>query len=173
ANNSGGSSTTTVNITINDQIPTINYSPSDYVFTVNDTISPSISPSISGGAITTWAINATLPNGVFFGPNNGTIYGTASQLWPQHTYLITAANSGGTTSDYLNITVVDELPTAISYPVVNLNLTNNTASPDLPMSPQIQGPGVIISWEISGDLPQGLFFNVNTGEISGIATELW
>ncbi|MEC8353763.1 MAG: ELWxxDGT repeat protein, partial [Candidatus Thermoplasmatota archaeon] len=173
ANNSGGSSTTTVNITINDQIPTITYSPSDYIFTVNDTISPSISPSISGGAITTWAINATLPNGVFFGPNNGTIYGMAGQLWPQHTYLITAANSGGTSSDYLNITIIDELPTSISYPVVNLNLTNNTASPDLPMSPQIQGPGVIISWEISGDLPQGLFFNVNTGEISGIATELW
>ena len=173
ANNSGGSSTTTVNITINDQIPTITYSPSDYIFTVNDTISPSISPSISGGAITTWAINATLPNGVFFGPNNGTIYGMAGQLWPQHTYLITAANSGGKSSDYLNITIIDELPTSISYPVVNLNLTNNTASPDLPMSPQIQGPGVIISWEISGDLPQGLFFNVNTGEISGIATELW
>ena len=173
ANNSGGSSSTTVNITINDQIPSISYSPDNFVFTVNDTISPSISPTVTGGAITMWTINATLPAGVFFGTSNGTIYGTTSQLWPQHTYLITASNSGGTSSDYLNITVIDELPTAISYPVVNLNLTNNTASPDLPMSPQIQGPGTIVTWEISAALPSGLFFNVNTGEISGIATELW
>ena len=173
ANNSGGSSTTTVNITINDQAPAISYSPDYYVFTINDTISPSISPTVTGGAITTWTINATLPTGVFFGPNNGTIYGVAGQLWPQHTYLITASNSGGTSSDYLNITIIDELPTSISYPVVNLNLTNNTASPDLPMTPQIQGPGTIVTWEISAALPSGLFFNVNTGEISGIATELW
>ena len=173
ANNSGGSSSTTVNITINDQIPSISYSPDYYVFTINDTISPSISPTVTGGAITTWTINATLPAGVFFGTSNGTIYGTTTQLWPQHTYFITASNSGGTSTDYLNITVIDELPTAISYPVVNLNLTNNTASPDLPMTPQIQGPGTIVTWEISAVLPSGLFFNVNTGEISGIATELW
>ena len=173
ANNSGGSSSTTVNITINDQIPSISYSPDNFVFTVNDTISPSISPSVTGGAITIWSINATLPSGVFFGTNNGTIYGVAGQLWPQHTYLITATNSGGTSTDYLNITIIDELPTSITYPVSNLNLTNNTASPDLPMSPQIQGPGTIVTWEISAALPSGLFFNVNTGEISGIATELW
>ena len=41
------------------------------------------------------------------------------------------------------------------------------------MTPQIQGPGTIVTWEISAALPSGLFFNVNTGEISGIATELW
>ena len=113
ANNSGGSSSTTVNITINDQIPAISYSPDYYVFTINDTISPSISPTVTGGAITTWTINATLPSGVFFGTNNGTIYGVAGQLWPQHTYLITASNSGGTSTDYLNITIIDELPTSI------------------------------------------------------------
>ena len=113
-----------------------------------------------------------LPNGVFFGPNNGT-----SMEW-QDNYgrnirILSLRLTPACKLDYLNITIIDELPTSISYPVVNLNLTNNTASPDLPMSPQIQGPGVIISWEISGDLPQGLFFNVNTGDISGIATELW
>ena len=75
ANNSGGSSTTTVKITINDQAPSILYSPDYYVFTINDTISPSISPTVTGGAITTWTINATLPAGVFFGTSNGTIYG--------------------------------------------------------------------------------------------------
>ena len=30
----------------------------------------------TGGAVTSWAINASLPSGVSFGTNNGTIYGT-------------------------------------------------------------------------------------------------
>jgi hypothetical protein len=108
-----------------------------------------------------------------FGSNNGTFYGTPTELWPTTAYKVWANNSGGSVAAYLNITVVDELPTSITYPVINLNLTNNTASPDLPMSPQITGPGTIISWEISGELPEGLTFDNNTGEISGIPTELW
>ena len=173
ANNSGGSSSTTVNITINDQIPSISYSPDDFIFTINDIISPSISPVVSGGTIVIWAINATLPAGVFFGTNNGTIYGTTTQLWPQYTYVITATNSGGTSSAYLNITVIDELPISVTYPQDNLTLTNNTISSDLPMNPQIVGSGTLVSWEINGTLPQGLTLNSNSGQISGVPTELW
>ncbi|MDG1548520.1 MAG: putative Ig domain-containing protein, partial [Candidatus Poseidoniaceae archaeon] len=173
ANNSGGSSFTTVNITINDQIPSISYAPDDFIFTVNDTISPSIDPINNGGAVITWTINATLPAGVFFGANNGTIYGTTTQLWPQHTYLITATNTGGSSSDYLNITVIDELPNSVTYPQDNLILTNNTISSDLPINPQMVGPGTIVTWEANASLPQGLTLNSNTGQISGIPTELW
>ena len=68
----------------------------------------------TGGAVVSWAINASLPSGVSFGTNNGTIYGTPTELWPQTSYMVWANNSGGSTVAYLNITVVDELPT-ISY----------------------------------------------------------
>jgi ELWxxDGT repeat protein len=37
----------------------------------------------TGGAVTSWEINASLPSGVSFGTNNGTIYGTPTQLWTQ------------------------------------------------------------------------------------------
>ena len=120
--------------------------------------------------ILTEEINATLPQGISFGSNNGTFYGTPTELWPTTAYKVWANNTGGSVEAYLNITVVDEVPTGIIYPVINLNLTNNTASPDLPMIPQITGPGSLLSWEISGGLPQGLTFDSNTGAISGIPT---
>ena len=48
----------------------------------------------TGGNVTTWAINASLPSGVSFGTNNGTIYGTPTELWTQTSYMVWANNSG-------------------------------------------------------------------------------
>ena len=126
----------------------------------------------SGGNVTTWAINASLPSGVSFGTNNGTIYGTPTELWTQTSYMVWANNSGGSTVAYLNITVVDELPT-IAYSPVTLNLTNNTASSDLPLSPTVTGSGTITSWAINATLPTGLTFETSNGTIWGTPTELW
>ena len=77
----------------------------------------------TGGAVTTWAINARLPSGVSsFGTNNGTIYGTPTELWNQMSYMVWANNSGGSSVAYLNITVVDDVPT-LSYSPSTLVLT--------------------------------------------------
>ena len=65
--------------------------------------------------------------------NNGTIYGIPTELWPATDYTVWANNSGGSVSTTLTITVVDQVPNTIVYPVINLNLTNNTGSADLPM----------------------------------------
>ena len=55
-------------------------------------------------------INASLPSGVSFGTNNGTIYGISpTELWTQTSYMVWANNSGGSSVAYLNITVVEEL----------------------------------------------------------------
>ncbi|MDP6333950.1 MAG: putative Ig domain-containing protein, partial [Candidatus Poseidoniaceae archaeon] len=176
ANNTGGSVEAYLNITVVDEVPTdFTYSPDDLQLTNNTaSVDLPLVPQLTGpGEILTWEINATLPSGILFGSSNGTFYGTPTELWPTTAYTVWANNTGGSVEAYLNITVVDEIPTSINYPVINLNLTNNTASPDLPLTPQITGPGSIISWEISGALPQGLTFDSNTGEISGIPTELW
>ena len=47
----------------------------------------------TGGSVTTWGINASLPSGVYFGTNNGTIYGTSTEMWTQTAYKVWANNS--------------------------------------------------------------------------------
>tara|TARA_S200000501_G_scaffold143761_1_gene135681 strand:+ start:293 stop:2488 length:2196 start_codon:yes stop_codon:yes gene_type:complete len=72
----------------------------------------------------------------------------------------------------VNITVVDQLP-ILTYPSISLHLTVNTVNSDIPFEPSLTGPGEIISWEMTGELPSGMEFNASTGILSGIPTELW
>ena len=171
ANNSGGSISTSMSVSVKAIAPTIGYTPENQTITNNSLMNPMI-PSIGGGEIATWEINATLPNGITFDSSNGSLYGTPVELWPTTSYTIWANNSGGSISATINLTVIDEVPTDFVYSPHNLTLTNNTASPNLPLSPQLTGPGEIIGWEISEELPQGLTFDNETGEISGIPTVL-
>ena len=174
ANNSGGSSVAYLNITVVDELPTVAYTPAALDLT-NNTVSADLplAPTITGaGEITSWEINATLPDGLSFGATNGTIWGTPTELWTTTAYMVWANNSGGSSVAYLNITVVDELPT-ISYSPSDFQLMNNTASSDLPLVPVITGSGEITSWEINATLPDGLSFGATNGTIWGTPTELW
>ena len=56
-----------------------------------------------------------------FNTQTGVLSGTPTELWPQTTYTVWANNSGGSSVAYLNITVVDQLPT-IAYSASNLHL---------------------------------------------------
>ena len=113
----------------------------------NNTINSDLplTPQLTGpGEILTWEINATLPSGILLGSNNGTFYGTPTELWPTTAYTIWANNTGGVIKGYLNITVLDEVPTLIYSPDI-LGLTNNTMSADLPLAPTLIGSGTITS----------------------------
>ena len=157
-----------------DQVPSLAYNPSDLQL-MNNTASVDLPllPQLSGaGEILTWEINATLPSGISFGANNGTFWGTPTELWPTTAYKVWANNTGGSAEAYLNITVVDQIP-MLSYSPDVLELTNNTASSDLPLAPTLSGAGVITSWEINATLPSGVLFGGNNGTIYGIPTELW
>ena len=107
--------------------------------------------------ITSWAINASLPSGLNFGTNNGTIWGIPTQLFSTSNFTIWANNSGGSISAEINITIVDQIP-VLSYSPSTLELTNNTVSSDLPLAPTLTGPGEITSWAINATLPAGLNF---------------
>ncbi|MGB1660502.1 MAG: putative Ig domain-containing protein, partial [Candidatus Poseidoniaceae archaeon] len=72
---------------------------------------------------------------------------------------------------YLNITVVDELPT-LSYSPENLTLTKGQASSDLPLNATLTGSGAITSWAISPALPSGLNFGTSNGTIWGTPTTI-
>ena len=137
------------NITVVDQVPIdVTYNPSDLQL-VNNTVSPDLPliPQLNGpGQIIGWEINNGLPNGLNFGGDNGTIWGTPTELWPTTAYQVWANNTGGSVVGYLNITVVDQVP-VLSYSPDIIELTNNTASLDLPLHSQLTGPGEITSWK--------------------------
>ena len=174
ANNSGGSTSATVTIEVVDQVPSVAYVPASVVL-VNNTASPSLPlvPSITGpGDVTSWAINASLPNGLSFDAAIGTVTGVATELWPMWTYTVWANNSGGSSSTTITLEVVDRVP-GIAYVPASVALTNNTPSSFLPLAPTVTGPGHILTWEISGELPSGVSFDASTGVFSGLATELW
>ena len=91
-----------LNITVVDQVPTLSYSPSTLVLTKgNQSSDLPLNATLAGstGVITSWEISATLPTGLNFGTDNGTIWG--HELWLQTTattYTIWANNSGGSSS---------------------------------------------------------------------------
>jgi hypothetical protein len=173
ANNTGGSTTAFFNLTVVDQVPTIAYTPSNLTLTNNTTSTDlPLAPTLTGpGEITLWALNGTLPEGLNFGTGNGTLYGTPTELWVITTYMVWANNSGGSSMTNITLKVIDQLPT-LSFDVTELNLTNNTASPDLPLTPTLTGPGEILTWNIHPSLPSGLFFGSSNGTLWGIPTQL-
>jgi hypothetical protein len=174
ANNSGGSSTAYINITVNDRMPSFTYSPENLTLT-NNTVSSDLPlvPTVpnTADAPTEWVLMGTLPAGLNFGSNNGTIWGTATEVWTTTNYTVYGNNTGGSFNASINITVNDEVPTIV-YSPNDLNMTNNTASLDLPLSPTITGSGEIVTWAISPSVPSGLSFDVSTGTLSGTPTEL-
>ena len=119
----------------------------------------------------TWSISPSLPAGLALDASTGEISGTPNELLIRTMFTVTGTNSGGSATAYINITIVDEVPT-IEYLTNELALTNNTASNDLPLSPTLGGSGEYISWTISPSLPAGLAFDTSTGIISGTPNEL-
>ena len=107
----------------------MSYSPENLTLT-NNTASGDLplNATLNGsGNITSWEINATLPAGLNFGTDNGTIWGIPTVLQTTATtYTIWANNSGGSSSATINITIVDELPGPFQYNPENNTWTNNT-----------------------------------------------
>ena len=66
-----------------------------------------------------------------------------SEFIAQPNYTVWANNSGGAITIEFNITVVDQVPTDVTYNPNDLQLVNNTVSSDLPLLPQLNGPGEI------------------------------
>jgi gliding motility-associated-like protein len=135
------------------------------IYLLGQSITP-ISPTNTGGVVSTYSISPALPGGLVFDPTTGTISGTPSELSTATTYTITATNSGGTSTTTFSLTVNDIPPSTLVYasPIV---LERGIAIS--PIGPSTSG-GVITTYSISPTLPAGLSFNTSTGVISGTPT---
>ncbi|MGB0378290.1 MAG: putative Ig domain-containing protein, partial [Poseidonia sp.] len=166
ANNSGGSSVAYLNITVVDELPTLSYTPNTLVLTKgNQSSDLPLNATLTGpGEITSWAINATLPVGLNFGTNNGTIWGVPQVNMTTTEYTVWANNSGGSVSTTINITVLEPI-VVLDYNPENLTLVRSIAMTDL--HPIVTG-GSVETWEIHPSIPAGL--NFADGVLSGTPT---
>ena len=122
-------------------------------------------PTLSGpGDITSWAINGSLPTGLSFGTNNGTIWGLPQANMTTTAYTVWANNTGGSVSTTINITVLEPV-VILDYNPENLTLIRGVQMATL--VPSVSG-GNPSNWSITPALPAGL--NFSDGVISGTPT---
>lgn len=168
--NSAGSDTATVSIAVSATLaaPNISYSPDSIVGTVNSAIT-SLSPTNSGGAVSSWSVSPDVPAGLSFSTSTGIFSGTPTATSASATYAVTATNATGSATFNVTISVSGTALTApvISYSPATVSGTVNSAISTL--TPSNSG-GAATSWSISPSVPTGLTFSTSTGAISGTPT---
>jgi hypothetical protein len=106
ATNTGGSTTASLSITVNDVAPsTLTYSSNPAIYT-RDTAITANTPTSSGGAVVSYAVSPALPTGLALNTSTGVISGTPSAESVAAIHTITATNTGGSATADLGITVV-------------------------------------------------------------------
>ncbi|MEC8340449.1 MAG: putative Ig domain-containing protein, partial [Candidatus Thermoplasmatota archaeon] len=164
ANISGQSFSGQVWIEVGLNAPLVTYPSASYTFTKDSPVSV-IVPSNTGGEVSTWAFNGTLPSGLSFGTSNGSIWGTPDTITPPTTYTVWANNSAGSQSVNLTLRVNDVAP-SITFAPSSLELVNGTAMTAVSVS---NSGGSIVSCSVSPSLPSGLSLS-NTCVLSGTPT---
>jgi hypothetical protein len=163
ASNSGGSSSATITIAVNDNPPTISYSGGPFAYTVNAAIS-TLTPTTSGGAITSCTSSPGLPGGLSLS-STCVITGTPNTVTAAANYTITASNSGGSASTTISVQIKDIAPT-LSYTGSPFTYTQGVTITTL--NPTDTG-GAITGCSSSPSLPSGLSLS-STCVISGAPT---
>ena len=169
ATNTGGGATTTVDITVNDVIPSsVAYSGTPFTLT-KDSAMTAATPTSSGGTVVSWSVSPSLPAGLSLDTSTGVISGTPTAITSTATYTITATNTGGSATTTVDITVNDAIPTSVAYSGTPFTLTKDSAM--TAATPTSSG-GTVVSWSVSPSLPAGLSLDTSTGVISGTPTAI-
>lgn len=164
ATNSSGTTSATINITVLIPPPSNLSYPTPRTLYVGDytTLSPTVI-----GAVASYSIDKPLPTGLSINPSSGIISGTPSGVSTMTSYIITATNSTGTTSTTVNLETVIAPPRNLQYNSPNVYYKNEAITPLIPSV-----VGAVSSWAISPNLPAGLIFDTNNGQITGTPTAL-
>ncbi|MGO8971765.1 MAG: beta strand repeat-containing protein, partial [Myxococcaceae bacterium] len=169
ATNSVGSATATVAITVNDVPPThLTYSATPVVYTVGAAIANN-TPTSSGGAVVSYSVTPALPLGLSLSPTTGIISGTPTTVTAAAAYVVTATNTGGSTTASLTITVNDAAPSNLIYSANPAVYNVGTA---IPANTPTNSGGKIVTYAVTPALPAGLSLSPTTGVISGIPTTI-
>ena len=153
ASNSGGSTTVSVRITVNDVPPgTFVYATNPAVYTKGTAITPN-APSNGGGTVTSYSVAPALPAGLSLNTTTGVISGTPTVVTPAASYTVTAGNTGGSTTASVTITVNDVAPSALTYSVNPAVYTKGTA---ITANTPSNGGGTVTSYSVVPALPAGL-----------------
>ncbi|MCE1203333.1 MAG: Ig domain-containing protein [Holophagaceae bacterium] len=108
----GGSTQAQVQLTVVDVPPAISYGNDSYTFTTGQAIAALV-PTNLGGAAVSWSISPAIPAGLVFSTADGSLSGTPTAVSASMSYLITATNSGGSSSVSPSL-AVNPLPPSIS-----------------------------------------------------------
>lgn len=177
--NSGGTATTSLDITINDYPPSgLFYGTGVRQLTRTVNLGDGIVPIYTGGAIVYFTINPALPTGLSFNTTTGAIYGipTIIDSTPK-TFTIVGYNSGGSTTASIQLKTVDIAPT-ITMNQTSYLFTQSSGSVTIGSNILVPivtgGTSTLFSLvsELSDPLFSGLSFNSTTGVISGVTTQL-
>jgi hypothetical protein len=141
----------------------LHYSAALAVYTVGTAIAPLV-PSYSG-TVTSFSVTPALPAGLSLDAASGLISGTPTAAAAARVYTVSAANSGGSTTATLTLTVNPPAP-QVSYGSNSLLFTTGHVSRVVPTNTG----GAVSSWSINPALPAGLTFNGSDGSIAGTAS---
>lgn len=171
AENSGGSITGVVNLTIKDLPPSISYAQQNtFKFKKDETITKIAPPDNTGGPIVSYSISG-LPNGLALNAD-GSISGKPNSLMKPTEYKI-IANGGqwGKDTTSLTIEVISLPPNTIAYNSP-ITLIKGTAITNIAPTFTSTGGDPVEQFTITPELPVGLTLNPTTGVISGTPTQI-
>lgn len=169
ASNSGGTSTAVITISINDLAPIISYTGSPFSYTINTAIT-TLTPTSSGGTIVSCSSTPPLPAGLSIAATTCAVSGTPTTITANASYTISATNSGGSSSQIIQIAVIDTPPT-LSFTGLGSPFTYTNGVAISAVTPTISG-GTITSCTSSPALPTGLTLSQSTCVLSGTPTTI-
>ena len=141
------------------------YAQQSITATMNQAITADV-PTVAG-TVSSYAISPALPAGLSLNDLTGVISGTPTAVSAQTSYMVTASNTGGSTTATIQIMVSSAAPASLTYSQSSISaVVNQVITPDVPTV-----TGTVTSYSISPSLPSGLNIDSSTGVISGTANE--
>lgn len=154
-------------VATSDKVPTnLQYPIVNASFFQNVDVTPNV-PSLTGDKSSlSYSIEPSLPQGLIFNSQTGGISGRPTNLMNQTFYTVKAKNDYGLISITISIKIVIPPPSNLTY----VGIVENQSFYNFVNLPQTFTPsvsGVVSSYSIEPELPNGMNFDPQTGIISG------